>query len=99
MRLFFAEIVPKTLVSSCFGVNFIVSKKISWDIFGKYNSVYVYKELSAAGVANQVLVLQISDKRREFFAVNGVPLFALNGVNFWFIPKFGGMNYYLLKYQ
>lgn len=43
--------------------------------------------------------LQISDKRREFFAVNGVPLFALNGVNFWFIPKFGGMNYYLLKYQ
>ena len=64
MRLFFAEIVPKTLVSSCFGVNFIVGKKISWDIFGKYNSVYVYKELSAAGVANQVLVLQISDKRR-----------------------------------
>ncbi len=61
-------------------MNFIVGKKISWDIFGKYNSVYVYKELSAAGVANQVLVLQISDKRRAFFAQNGVPVFASNGV-------------------
>ena len=57
-------------------MNFIVGKKISWDIFGKYNRVYVYKELSAAGVANQVLVLQISDKRRAFFAQNGV-LFSL----------------------
>lgn len=58
-------------------MNFIVGKKISWDIFGKYNSVYVYKELSAAGVANQVLVLQISDKRREFFAVDSVSFCAL----------------------
>ena len=63
-----------------------MDKKISWDIFGKYNSVYVYKELSAAGVANQVLVLQISDKRRAFFAQNGVPVFASNGVPF-FTPK------------